>query len=152
MKVYLSEADVEVIIRGLRCIVNVPGSSELLAKLHQIKAGKGKAPIVGAINVTGTITEFAEVTHLPSSSYLASYLTKLTRFPLLGNNELRLFVDNGAMLDTLRKAGASYGVMEAAQTLKRFPAPNPDLLDNKNALGQTEEEFWAATEAMMERA
>lgn len=30
----------------------------------------------------------------------------------------------------------------AVQRLPYFPAPNPDMKDGRNALGQTEDEFW----------
>jgi hypothetical protein len=152
MKLYLSDADVDTVIGALRYDKTTFEQSqrrvELLGKLLQARDNKGKNPVVGAINVTGTITEFADVTK--GQPMLRGL--KITQFPTLKDGELRIYVDRDAMLVVLRKAGAPFAVMEQAKAFPRFPAPNPELLDNKNALGQTEEQFWAATDAMMERA
>lgn len=33
-------------------------------------------------------------------------------------------------------------IRRAVERLPYFPAPNPDMKDGRNALGQTEDEFW----------
>lgn len=153
MKLYLSDADLGILIVALTSLwsinqeQNIAGR-KLLEKLKAVEASKGKSPVAGAVSATGTIDVFADVT-------LAQPMLrglKITQFPALKDGELRLYVDRDAMLVVLRKAEAPYAVMEQAKALPCFNAPNPDLLDNKNALGQTEEQFWAATDAMLERA
>ena len=155
MKLYLSDAKVDLVITLLKNHGQQYGAiaGQLLDEIAKAKGFKGKVPVVGAVNVTGEIKEFVEVTNVAPTSYLAAFLTKLTRFPALTpEGKLRLFVDSDAMLSSLRRSEAPFNVMESAKALPHFPAPNPLLLDNKNALGQTEDEFWTATDAMMDVA
>jgi hypothetical protein len=156
LKLYLSDQDVDVVIDALKGVSPERLSlgpftlrAELLGKLLKARDNKDKNPVVGAINVTGTIETFADITGA-NPGWLS--LHKITQFPALRGGELRIYVDRDAMLAVLRKAEAPYSVMEVAKAFPYFPAPNPDLLDDKNALGQTEEQFWAATDAMLERA
>lgn len=159
MKLYLSEADFDFIVSDLqRKLPNTrehqDRRSEISSKLLQIRINKGKAPIVGAVNITGEITQFTEISAVGPKDVLPiePMLSKLTRFPVVQpDGALKIYIDRSAMLTMLRKTGAPYEVMEAAKNWKWMPAPNPKLEGERNALGQTEEEFWLACDMMVDQ-
>lgn len=61
------------------------------------------------------------------------------------------FISRERVLLALDKIGAEKGNWEAAADLIRglpsFPAPNPEMKDGRNIMGQTEDQFWALVEA-----
>lgn len=158
-KYYLSDEEVNIIILALKGTIPVEVDlvrSNLLGKLLKARDAKYNAPLVGAVNVTGEIAEFVEITaHVQTlNTWQDQYpgLKRLTRFPGILKDGLHLYMDRNALISELRKSAAPLDVMETAKGFPHFPAPNPKLLDNKNALGQTEDQFWHAVDAMMEGA
>lgn len=159
MKLYLSDADFAFILSDLqRKLPSGPGPHydrrlEIISKLLKAKEHVGKEPVVGAINVTGDIAEFVDASSINASPDTVALLQKLTRFPTVTQEgKLTIYIDRQAMLATLRRAGAPFEVMEAAKKWAWIPAPNPSLDNERNALGQTQDQFWYAVDMMMEGA
>ncbi len=58
------------------------------------------------------------------------------------------FISREQVLAILDQHGAT-AIKAEVEKLFSFPAPNPDWTkNNRNVMGQTEDEFWAAVEKM----
>jgi hypothetical protein len=58
------------------------------------------------------------------------------------------FISRDDVLAILSARGSAVDdIRREIEALPMFPAPNPDASNNRNVMGQTQEEFWAAVDA-----
>lgn len=62
------------------------------------------------------------------------------------------FISRQAVMDTIQRYGDDHAALiEAVYAIPSFPAPNPNQEYDRNVMGQTEDEFWAAADALEQK-